>query len=403
MSQMGYAYGASALILYGALGAWSVYLLVWLYLEFKARTELQGKVRAEGHILQYHEVIGGLIGRWGGKTTYFFVILSLAIASVIQLIASSSDLYYANSNLNKREWQYIVGAVAFLAVFVPDYAHFRSGVAIGILTTTITSLYMFIAALSVGQVAGIRHTGGVSDKVEFLTGATNILFAFGGHGITIEILESMKRPSRFKFVYLAVCFYTLCITLPSTVAVYWAYGDILLKRSNAFSVLPPSRWRTVAILSMVVHQAMGFVVFTHPVFLVCEKAVGVHTKSILRRVLVRLPIVAIMWFLALAVPFFGPINSVMGALLVTSSVYIIPLAAFIITYSTKSARQNSAVQLPLFLPSWSFVFFVNAIIILWIVIVGIGLGGWASITNFVRQINTFGFFDECFQCPSKSK
>lgn len=52
MSQMGYAYGASALILYGALGAWSVYLLVWLYLEFKARTELQGKVRAEGHILQ---------------------------------------------------------------------------------------------------------------------------------------------------------------------------------------------------------------------------------------------------------------------------------------------------------------------------------------------------------------
>lgn len=86
-------------------------------------------------------------------------------------------------------------------------------------------------------------------------------------------------------------------------------------------------------------QAMGFVVFTHPVFLVCEKAVGVHTKSILRRVLVRLPIVAIMWFLALAVPFFGPINSVMGALLVTSSVYIIPLAAFIITYSTKSARQ----------------------------------------------------------------
>lgn len=63
-----------------------------------------------------------------------------------------SDLYYANANLNKREWQYIVGGVAFLAVLVPDYGHFRSGAVIGILTTTITSAYLFIASLSIGQV-----------------------------------------------------------------------------------------------------------------------------------------------------------------------------------------------------------------------------------------------------------
>jgi hypothetical protein len=84
---------------------------------------------------------------------------------------------------------------------------------------------------------------------------------------------------------------------------------------------------------------MGFVLFSHPVFLVCEKAVGVHTKMFALRVLVRIPVVAVMWFFALAVPFFGPINSVMGAFLVTVSVYIIPLAAFLITYRTKSARQ----------------------------------------------------------------
>lgn len=47
-----------------------------------------------------------------------------------------------------------MGGVAFLAVFVPDYGHFRSGAVIGILTTTVTSFYMFIAALSIGQVLG---------------------------------------------------------------------------------------------------------------------------------------------------------------------------------------------------------------------------------------------------------
>lgn len=69
-----------------------------------------------------------------------------------------------------------------------------------------------------------------------------------------EILESMKRPSKFKYVYVAVVFYTLCVVIPSSVAVYWAFGDTLLTRSNAFSVLPPSGWRTTAIASIVIHQ-----------------------------------------------------------------------------------------------------------------------------------------------------
>jgi hypothetical protein len=54
MSQMGVAWGVPAIIFYNVLGAWSVYLLVWLYLEFKARALSQGKVRPEGHILQVH-------------------------------------------------------------------------------------------------------------------------------------------------------------------------------------------------------------------------------------------------------------------------------------------------------------------------------------------------------------
>ena len=41
------------------------------------------------YAVQYYEVIGGLTGKCGGKLTYLFVIVSLAIASVIQLIASA--------------------------------------------------------------------------------------------------------------------------------------------------------------------------------------------------------------------------------------------------------------------------------------------------------------------------
>lgn len=50
------------------------------------------------------------------------------------------------------------------------------------------------------------------------------------------------------------------------------------------------------------------------------------------------------------------------------------------------------------MPSWMLMFLFNGMIVLWIVIVGCGFGGWASITNFVRQISSFGFFDKCYQC-----
>jgi hypothetical protein len=49
---MGYAYGLVFLIFYGLLGAWTVYILTWLYFEFKSRCSLHGKVYPSRHVLQ---------------------------------------------------------------------------------------------------------------------------------------------------------------------------------------------------------------------------------------------------------------------------------------------------------------------------------------------------------------
>jgi auxin influx carrier (AUX1 LAX family) len=54
----------------------------------------------------------------------------------------------------------------------------------------------------------------------------------------------------------------------------------------------------------------------------------------------------------------------------------------------------SAEKPPTFLPSWSGMF-----VVAWVLVVGFGLGGWASVTNFVKQIDTFGLFAKCYQCP----
>lgn len=83
-----------------------------------------------------------------------------------------------------------------------------------------------------------------------------------------------------------------------------------------------------------------------PLYFVWEKVIGMHdTKSICLRALARLPVVIPIWFLAIIFPFFGPINSAVGALLVSFTVYIIPSLAHMLTYRKASARQVKRLKL----------------------------------------------------------
>lgn len=52
------------------------------------------------------------------------------------------------------------------------------------------------------------------------------------------------------------------------------------------------------------------------------------------------------------------------------------------------------------MPSWTAMYIFNIFVVVWVLIVGFGFGGWASITNFIRQIDTFGLFAKCYQCPA---
>jgi auxin influx carrier (AUX1 LAX family) len=53
-----------------------------------------------------------------------------------------------------------------------------------------------------------------------------------------------------------------------------------------------------------------------------------------------MPVILPVWFFAIAFPFFGPINSTVGAMLVTFTVYIIPCVAHMSVFRT--AKQGMA-------------------------------------------------------------
>lgn len=69
-----------------------------------------------------------------------------------------------------------------------------------------------------------------------------------------EIMHSMWKPAKFKFVYLFATLYVLTLTLPSGITLYWAFGDTLLTHSNSISLLPKTVARDIAIILMLIHQ-----------------------------------------------------------------------------------------------------------------------------------------------------
>lgn len=69
-----------------------------------------------------------------------------------------------------------------------------------------------------------------------------------------EIMHAMWKPQKFKYIYLIATVYVFTLTLPSASTVYWAFGDELLNHSNAFSLLPKTRWRDAAVILMLIHQ-----------------------------------------------------------------------------------------------------------------------------------------------------
>lgn len=115
----------------------------------------------------------------------------------------------------------------------------------------------------------------------------------------------------------------------------------------------------------VIEQFITFGFACTPLYFVWEKVIGIHdTKSIFMRALARLPVVIPIWFLAIIFPFFGPINSAVGALLVSFTVYIIPALAHMLTYKSASARQVNPSISP-YLNEIEFLVIVNFCFCFW--------------------------------------
>ncbi|KAG8096823.1 hypothetical protein GUJ93_ZPchr0013g36742 [Zizania palustris] len=325
---------ASNQLFYGLLGSWTAYLISILYLEYRTRKERE-KVDFRNHVIQWFEVLDGLLGRHWRNVGLAFNCTFLLFGSVIQLIACASNIYYINDKLDKRTWTYIFGACCATTVFIP-----------------------VVPQLPDLVIPRPRH-----DHLHGVVPRRRLPHPWPGRSCT-----RCGGPQKFKAIYLMATLYVLTLTLPSAASVYWAFGDALLTHSNALALLPRTAWA----------RRGGASASAPPPGSPSSSPSGSSPSSL---------------------PSSGPINSAVGSLLVSFTVLHLPALAHMITFRSAHARENAVEPPPRFVGRWTGTFIINAFVVAWVLVVGFGFGGWASMTNFVHQINTFGLFTKCYQCP----
>ena len=106
-----------------------------------------------------------------------------------------------------------------------------------------------------------------------------------------------------------------------------------------------------------------------------------------------------MIFFAIAFPFFGVINSVLGAFTTTFGTFIIPPLAYNMFYNSeeriinqpkdKKARNMKVYKV------------INWVIIVLTVVLGVAFGGYSSMKSLIEQAHKFHLFAECYNCVTK--
>jgi len=350
------------------------------------------------YVVSYHDIIGGLVGPWAGAFAFGVVLFALLGLTTVQIIATSSNFYILYSELPKRTWSLIWGCGFSLVAFVPDFRHYRFLAFIGILTTTYVSWYMTIAAAAIGPDEDVVYDGPM-DLEEWFRGMVGLLFVFGGHASNIEVADVMDDHSTYDRSYFYSFCYVFSLTLPNAISAYRTFGGVSRYNPNSFNMYPQSFARDFGIVMMSLHQLVAFGLFIGPVFHIWENRWGVHNARFSTRVLYRLPICACVVFVAVAVPFFGAINSVLGAFTTSFSTYILPLVAFNLVFRTETDTLRMAKPLP----KWAklrYIRLLNWFLASMLFVFGVGVGGWAAISNFVKQIQHFDYFAECYLCDA---
>lgn len=163
-------------------------------------------------------------------------------------------------------------------------------------------------------------------------------------------IKEWNNQHQFKYVFWGSTAFATVLSLVEALISYWVFGDELSKISPAaqpcaLAVLPPSHWRDIASISLLMLQLVAIGHSLHPLFMYLNRVFPVpareHANCHIWHRMARASVIGFTCIIAAAVPFSGSmeITSLVGAFIVSPAIYIIPAAAHMLYFRYSQHRE----------------------------------------------------------------
>lgn len=166
----------------------------------------------------------------------------------------------------------------------------------------------------------------------FATAFSTITLSFGGHAVMPSIEGAMHRREQFPLVANSAFAFLLLLYVVTAFAGYQVFGDAVA--SPVLCSLPRDvatglgAAATLTKLVIALHVVTGVPLMLNPFALELEAGLrieGARAAHVLARTLVRTALVGAAFAVAVLVPFFGDVMSLVGALCLTMMVFVLPV------------------------------------------------------------------------------
>ncbi|ORX73038.1 hypothetical protein DL89DRAFT_220841 [Linderina pennispora] len=280
-------------------------------------------------------------GRIGQFVMEFFSYLyTLGTACLYMILAGQflKQLVEDHTSIDKRVWIVILAVVMWVPVALFKF----------LTEATILALFGFLTScvvILVGTIQSLRfpeyphfHDSAIGSGVP--VALSSILFSFAGSVIYPHVEASMKKPRRWPLVIM--CAMTICGTAYLLIgcAGYWAYGRNV--QSPLLDSIPHDNANKATVGLVMIHVIMAGPILMFSFFVEIEKKYRIQAshmgkkKELIVRIAYRTITVAVVCAVAVALPFFSSILSLIGALSCGMILAVLPVVVYLKLYGWRS-------------------------------------------------------------------
>ncbi|CBI17091.3 unnamed protein product, partial [Vitis vinifera] len=345
---LGWAAGILCLVV-GALVTFYSYNLISLVLEHNAnmgRRHLRFRDMA-------HDILGPRWGQYYVGPIQFLVCYGAVVASTLlggQCLKTIYLLSHPDGSMKLFEFVIIFGGLMLILAQLPSFHSLRH---INMVSLVLCLAYsacatggsIYIGNSSKGPKKDYSVNGDAEDRLFGVFNAIAIIATTFGNGIIPEIQATLAPPVKGKmFKGLCICYTVVTVTFFSVaISGYWAFGNqsdslILSNFLDNGKALVPKWFILMSNMFTIIQLSAVGVVYLQPTNEVLEKTFGDPTsgefsaRNVIPRVIARSLSVVSATTIAAMLPFFGDINSVIGAFGFMPLDFVLPVVFFNLTF-----------------------------------------------------------------------